>query len=144
MKEFFKRLLQKFFDKLKALLERLFEGVISRLDEILKLMGFAGLGGFSFLAYKEAFDDTIDHFGIFARVLQIDDLFDKIDTAFGPSIYGVLNTNFTGVCSAFGIVTAINEILNSIAWSLIIFVALFVFKAFVNGMMAVVSVVTKV
>ena len=127
MKEFIKRLFQSFWNKLRPLLEGLLDKVIGRLDQILKVLGFAGIGGVSFLAYKEAFDDTIDRFGLFARLLQIDDLFESIDNAFGASLNGVLNTNFTGICSAFGIVTAINEILNAIGWSLVIFVALFVF-----------------
>lgn len=143
MKEFIKNLLRKFWNKLKDLLISLNDKILDKLDEILKALGFAGIGGISFLAFKEAFDDTMDRFGIFARFLQIDDLFEKIDNSFGQSLNGVLNTNFTGICSAFGIVTAINEILSAIGWSLIIFVALMVFKYFVNGLMTLISFIPK-
>lgn len=143
MKQFILNIFRKFWDKLRPLLEKLVDKIIQHLDKVLKGLGFAGIGGISFLAYKEAFDDSMDRFGVFARFLQIDDLFDKIDNAFGPSINGVLNTNFTGVCSAFGIVTAINEILTAIGWSLIIFIALMVFKWFVNGLMVLTTIAPK-
>lgn len=143
MKAFIKNLLRKFWNKLKDLLISLNDKILGKLDEILKALGFAGISGISFLAFKEAFDDTMDRFGFFARFLQIDDLFDKIDSSFGQSLNGVLNTNFTGICSAFGIVTAINEILSAIGWSLIIFVALMVFKYFVNGLMTLIAFIPK-
>lgn len=143
MKEFLKKLLQKFWDKLRPLLENLVDKIIQHIDKVLKGLGFAGIGGISFLAYKDAFDDSLDRFGVFARFLQIDDLFDKIDNSFGQTLNGVLNTNFTGVCSAFGIVTAINEILSAIGWSLIIFIALMVFKWFVNGLMVLLTIAPK-
>lgn len=143
MKKFLENLLKKFWDKLCPLLEKLVDKILEHLDKVLKGLGFAGIGGISFLAYKEAFDDTFDRFGAFARFLQIDDLFESIDNSFGQSLNGVINTNFTGICSSFGIVTAINEILSAIGWSLIIFVALMVFKWFVNGLMAIVAIAPK-
>ena len=143
MKTFIKNLLKKFWNKLKDLLVSLNDKILSKLDQILKALGFAGIGGISFLSFKEAFDESVDRFGIFARFLQIDDLFDSIDSAFGPNINGVLNTNFTGVCSALGIVTAINEILSAIGWSFIIFIALMVMKYFINGLMTLITIIPK-
>lgn len=143
MKQFILNIIKKFWDKLRPLLQQLTDKIIQHLDKVLKGLGFAGIGGISFLAYKEAFNDTMDRFGIFARFLQIDDLFESIDNAFGASLNGVLNTNFTGVCSALGIVTAINEILSAIGWSFIIFVALMVMKYFINGLMTLITIIPK-
>lgn len=143
MKQFILNIFIKFWDKLRPFLQKLVDKIIEHFDKVLKGLGFAGIGGISFLAYKEAFDDSMDRFGVFARFLQIDDLFEKIDNSIGGNLNGVLNTNFTGVCSAFGIVTAINEILSAIGWSLIIFVALMVFKWFVNGLMVLLAIAPK-
>lgn len=132
MKKFLQNLLQKFFEKL-----------VEHFDKVLKGLGFAGIGGISFLAFKEGFNDAVDRFGFFARFLQIDDIFDSINNAFGSSLQGVLNTDFIGVCSSFGIITAVNQILAAIGWSFIIFIGLMLFKWFINGAMAIITLVSK-
>lgn len=143
MKSMIKRLFTWLWEKaIKPFFARFHDKVIQYLDKILKAIGIAGVGGLTFAAYKDAFDETVDKFGIFARILQIDDVFNGINNSFGQSLNGVLNTDFIGVCGAFGIITAVNEILSAIGWSFLIFVALMVLKLFVNGALVFVKAVT--
>lgn len=101
------------------------------LESILKTIGVSGVLGISVGAFTSAFNEGMEKLGVFARLLQIDDVIDTINSGFGSKLNDVMNVDFSTLCSALGIITAINEILNSIGWCLIVFVFLLVLRLFV-------------
>lgn len=130
MKKFLKDLLKKlghylgdsFFKSIKWLNDELYNW----LPKLLKGLGFTGLAGIIIDTFSESYNSTVDKFGFFARLFQIDDIFLSINNAFGASLHNTLNTDFIGVCNAFGIIASINEIINCLSWTLIIWVFIFI------------------
>lgn len=137
MKNFFKRLFKKYFDYLADRFHHtvkwLNDELYNWLPKVLKGLGFSGMAAIVLETFKTSFDDSVEKFGFFARLLQIDDIFDSINDVFTPFLSGHLNTDFIGVCNAFGIIAAINEILGAIGWSLIIYAFLFVCRLIFNA-----------
>lgn len=111
-----------FFNSIKWLNDELFNW----LPKFLKGLGFTGLAGIIIKTFSESFDSTVDKFGFFATLFQIDDVFTSINNSFGSSLHNTLNTDFIGLCNAFGIIASINEIINCLSWTLIIWVFIFI------------------
>lgn len=110
------------FNSIKWLNDELFNW----LPKVLKGLGFAGLADIVIESFTESFNSSVDKFGFFARLFQIDDIFTSINNAWGASLHNTLNTDFIGVCNAFGIIASINEIINCLSWTLIIWVFIFI------------------
>lgn len=96
------------------------------MPKVLKGLGFTGFAAIVYDTIRNGFDESLDRFSLFARLFQIDDLFDLINDSWSPYLSDTINTTFIGACNAFGIIAAINEIINTISWSLIIWVFLWV------------------
>lgn len=111
-----------FFNSIKWLNDELFNW----LPKVLKGLGFAGLADIVIESFMESFNSSVDKFGFFARLFQIDDIFTSINNSWGSSLHNTLNTDFIGVCNAFGIIASINEIINCLSWTLIIWVFIFI------------------
>ena len=143
MKKFLEKILKKcsswLGEKFTSAIKWLNDELFSWLPKVLKGVGAVGVAKIIYDTLRESFSDTLQTFGFFARLLQIDDVFDSINDAFSPYLSGVLNTDFIGACNAFGIISSINEIINVISWSLIIWVFLWIvdkiFK-FLSGLAA--------
>lgn len=110
------------FNSIKWLNDELFNW----LPKVLKGLGFAGLADIVIESFTESFNSSVDKFGFFARLFQIDDIFTSINNSWGASLHNTLNTDFIGVCNAFGIIASINEIINCLSWTLIIWVFIFI------------------
>lgn len=110
------------FNSIKWLNDELFNW----LPKVLKGLGFAGLADIIIESFTDSFNSSVDKFGFFARLFQIDDLFTSINNSWGSSLNNTLNTDFIGVCNAFGIIASINEIINCVSWTLIIWVFIFI------------------
>lgn len=110
------------FNSIKWLNDELFNW----LPKVLKGLGFAGLADIVIESFTDSFNSSVDKFGFFARLFQIDDLFTSINNSWGSSLNNTLNTDFIGVCNAFGIIASINEIINCVSWTLIIWVFIFI------------------
>lgn len=110
------------FNSIKWLNDELFNW----LPKVLKGLGFAGLADIIIESFTDSFNSSVDKFGFFARLFQIDDLFTSINNSWGSSLNNTLNTDFIGVCNAFGIIASINEIINCLSWTLIIWVFIFI------------------
>lgn len=111
-----------FFNSIKWLNDEL----LNWLPKVLKGLGFAGLADIIIESFTDSFNSSVDKFGFFARLFQIDDIFTSINNAWGVSLHNTLNTDFIGVCNAFGIIASINEIINCLSWTLIIWVFIFI------------------
>lgn len=140
-----KQLLIKLFTKLLDVITNRFkwlsDNIQSWLTPILKALGLGGVGILSFDSFRSAFDDGVDRFGLFARLFQIDDILGTINNAFNSiGLSNYLNVDFLGICSAFGIIVAINQILNAIAWAVLVSIALFCVKLFVMGSLEIVKI----
>lgn len=110
------------FNSIKWLNDELFNW----LPKVLKGLGFAGLADIIIESFTDSFNSSVDKFGFFARLFQIDDIFTSINNSWGSSLHNTLNTDFIGVCNAFGIIASINEIINCLSWTLIIWVFIFI------------------
>lgn len=110
------------FNSIKWLNDELFNW----LPKVLKGLGFAGLADIIIESFTDSFNSSVDKFGFFARLFQIDDIFISINNSWGASIHNTLNTDFIGVCNAFGIIASINEIINCLSWTLLIWVFIFI------------------
>ncbi len=110
------------FNSIKWLNDELFNW----LPKVLKGLGFAGLADIIIESFTDSFNSSVDKFGFFARLFQIDDIFTSINNSWGASLHNTLNTDFIGVCNAFGIIASINEIINCLSWTLIIWVFIFI------------------
>lgn len=130
MKKFLEDLIKKlatflgdtFFNSIKWLNDELFNW----LPKVLKGLGFAGLADIVIESFTDSFNSSVDKFGFFARLFQIDDIFTSINNSWGASLHNTLNTDFIGVCNSFGIIASINEIINCLSWTLIIWVFIFI------------------
>ena len=80
----------------------------------------------------------------FARIFQIDDIFDSINDVFSPYLTSYISTDFIGVCNAFGIISAINEILNAVGWSLMVYLFIFVARIVFSSMSALLLFIPKI
>lgn len=121
-KKLYSYLGESFFNAVKWLNDELFNW----LPKLLKGLGFGGLATIIIQTFTESFNSSVDKFGFFARLFQIDDVFDMINSAWGSNLSNVMNTDFIGVCNAFGIIASINEIINCLSWTLIIWVFIFI------------------
>lgn len=126
---------------LKSCFMWLWQNMQSYFEPILKALGFGGLALISFDSFRDIVNGSVDKFGIFARLLQIDDLFVTINNAFSPYLVGYINTDFIGCCQAFGIVIAINQILNALGWSVLVSIIMYLFKIFMSVAVTVVKVI---
>lgn len=150
MKKFLEKIIKKcsswLGEKVTASIKWLNDELFSWLPKFLKGVGVVGIIKIIYDTLRESYDDVLDKFSFFARLLQIDDVFDSINNAFSPYLSGVLNTDFIGVCNSFGIIAAINEIINVICWSIIIWVFLWIvdkiFK-FLSGLAAATVILPK-
>lgn len=130
MKKFLENLIKKlatflgdtWFNSIKWLNDELFNW----LPKVLKGLGFAGLADIVIESFTDSFNSSLDKFGFFAHLFHIDDIFTSINNSWGASLHNTLNTDFIGVCNAFGIIASINEIINSLSWTLIIWVFIFI------------------
>lgn len=148
MKEFLKKLLKKISsylgDRFHNSIKWLNDELYLWLPKVLKGLGFTGLATLVISTFKDSFEGGIEKFGFFARVFQIDDVFDTINNAFSPYLTNYVNTNFIGVCNAFGIISAINEILNAIGWSLMVYLFIFVARIIFSSLSAAMLFIPKV
>lgn len=126
IKKFFKKMFGWLGDRFENIIKWLNDELYNWLPKVLKGVGFGGLATIILDTIQDSVNDTVDHFSFFARLFQIDDVFTAINTAWSPYLSGSLNTDFIGVCNAFGIIASINEIINCLSWTLIIWALIFV------------------
>lgn len=147
MKSFLKRLFRKFFsyfaDRFHNSIKWLNDEVYKWLPKVLKGLGFAGLASSVISTFYTSYNSALDKFGLFARLLQIDDLFESINNAFGSFLINHVNTDFVGVCNSFGIIAAINEILNAVGWSFLIYVFIFVARVIFSSIASITLFIPK-
>lgn len=131
-----KSFLAKIFRKISSYLGERFHNSVKWLnDELflwlpkaLKGLGFAGLSALVISTFYDSFESGLEKFGFFARLFQIDDVFDIINNAFSPYLTNYITTDFIGMCNAFGIISAINEVLNAVGWSLMVYLFIFIVR----------------
>ena len=114
------------------------------LPKVLKGMGFAGLSALVINTFYQSYNTGVERFGLFARIFQIDDIFDSINDVFSPYLTSYISTDFIGVCNAFGIISAINEILNAVGWSLMVYLFIFVARIVFSSMSALLLFIPKI
>ena len=126
IKKFFKEMFGWLGDRFENIIKWLNDELYNWLPKFLKGLGFGGLAALIYDTFEDAVDDTLDRFSFFARLFKIDTVFDKINEAWTPYLSDTLNTDFIGVCNSFGIIASINELINCISWTMIIWVCIFV------------------
>lgn len=112
-----------FWEGLKAFFPNLFSKTAKWLSQdvkgwllpVLKVLGVASAGAVTFTEWQNFLDQAKDKFGFVARLLQIDDVFNSINNALlsWSAFTSVCDSSFNEMAGAFGLVSAINEILNT-------------------------------
>lgn len=107
---------------------------------VLKVLGVASAGAVTFSEWQDFLDSAKDKFGFVARLLQIDDVFDSINSAFSnwPVFNQVCDSSFNEMAGAFGLVSAINEILNTIGICLVFAIVMLLARWITGGIAKVV------
>lgn len=150
-----KTLFSAFWDGLKSFFPNLFSKTAKWLSQdvkgwllpVLKVLGVGAAGSVTFNEWQNFLDTAKDKFGFVARLLQIDDVFNSINNALlsWPTFTNICDSSFNEMAGAFGLVSAINEILNTLGVCLVFAIVMLVARWITGGIAKVVSVtLTKV
>lgn len=144
-----------FWDNVKVFFPNLFSKTAKWLAEdvkgwllpVLKVLGVASAGAVTFNEWQNFLDTAKGKFGFVARLLHIDDVFNSINNALlsWPTFTSICDSSFNEMAGAFGVVSAINEILNTIGVCFVFAIVMFVARWIIGGIAKVASVAfTKV
>lgn len=144
-----------FWDGLKVFFPNLFSNTAKWLAEnlkgwllpVLKVLGVGAAGAVTFNEWQNFLDTAKDKFGFVARLLQIDNVFNSINNALlsWPTFTSICDSSFNEMAGAFGLVSAINEILNTIGVCIVFAIVMLVCRWLTGGIAKVASVaLTKV
>lgn len=108
------------------------------------LAGGSTAGYIGVSAAQNLYNDALEKFGFFARLIHLDDLFSTIDGwLVGTAWQDSCNMTFSQVMSAFGVVGNINLLLNAIGIAILWAIAFWVIKTFSSLIPFLIALVVK-